>query len=252
MTRITAVVAEDEASQRQALVRLLREEWPDLRIVAECEDGLSTLEALQALRPTLAFLDIRMPGMSGLDIAVQLGAAVQVVFTTAYSEHAVQAFEQGAVDYLLKPISRERLHTTLERVRQRIRGGERTDIEGAWSALRARSSDSSARPMHWISATVGNTVRMIPLEEILFFQSTDKYTRVVSRQGEAVIRTPLKELLAALDPDAFWQVHRSVIVRVAGVRAMHAVGGERYELELTGSPERVPVSVAFKNRFRGM
>ncbi len=252
MTVTTAIVAEDEASQRQALVRLLREEWPDLAVVAECEDGLSTLEALQAHQPAVVFLDIRMPGMNGLEIAAQLGAAVQIVFTTAYSEHAVQAFEQGAADYLLKPISRERLRATLDRVQQRIGNGERSDPENTLSALRARAGDSPARAMHWISASVGNTVRMIPLEDILFFQSTDKYTRVVSRQGEAIIRTPLKELLAALDPDVFWQVHRSVIVRVAGVRAMHALGGERFELELTATAERVPVSVAFKYRFRGM
>ncbi len=252
MTRTTAIVAEDEAAQRQELVRLLGEEWPELNVLAECEDGLSTLEALSIHRPSIVFLDIRMPGMSGLDIAARLGSAVQVVFTTAYSEHAVQAFEQGAVDYLLKPISRERLRTALERVRQRLGGRERGDLEGTLAALRARAAESPVRSIHWISASVGNTVRMIPLEEILFFQSTEKYTRVVSRQGEAVIRTSLKELLAALDPDAFWQVHRSVIVRVATVRAMHALGGERYELELTGTPERVPVSVAFKNRFRGM
>jgi DNA-binding LytR/AlgR family response regulator len=252
MTATTAIVAEDEASQRQELVRLLREEWPALTIVAECEDGLSTLEELQAHRPAIAFLDIRMPGLSGLEIAARLGTTVQVVFTTAYSEHAVQAFEHGAVDYLLKPISRERLRASLERLQQRIRSGARGDIEDTLAALRAAEGDSRMRPMHWISASVGNTVRMIPLEEIVFFQSTDKYTRVVSRRGEAVIRTALKELLTALDPDAFWQVHRSVIVRVADVRAMHARGGERYELELNGTPERVPVSVAFKNRFRGM
>jgi DNA-binding LytR/AlgR family response regulator len=250
--RPTAIVAEDEGSQRQALVRLLREEWPELDIVAECEDGLSTLEALQAQLPAVAFLDIRMPGLSGLQVAARAGRATLIVFTTAYSEHAVQAFEQGAADYLLKPISPERLRTTLERIRQRLRSGETGDVNRQLAALRTREDAAAARPMHWISASVGNTVHMIPLEEIMFFQSSDKYTRVVSRQGEAVIRTALKELLLQLDPDSFWQVHRSVIVRVAGVRAMHALGGERYELELTGTTERVPVSVAFKGRFRGM
>jgi DNA-binding LytR/AlgR family response regulator len=252
MKRPTAIVAEDEAAQRQALVRMLREEWPELGIVAECEDGLSTLEALQAHRPTVAFLDIRMPVMSGLQVAAEAGAATHIVFTTAYSEHAVQAFEQGAADYLLKPIATDRLRTTLTRLRQRIGSGESPDVQRILTALRARSSQGQAPAMHWISASVGNTVRMIPLEEILFFQSSDKYTRVVSRQGESVIRTALKELLASLDPESFWQVHRSVIVRVASVRAMHALGGERYELELDGTAERVPVSVAFKGRFRGM
>ena len=252
MKTITAIVAEDEASQRLELVRLLREEWRELAIVAQCADGLATLEALQTHAPALAFLDIRMPGLSGLQVAARGARNTLVIFTTAYSEHAIQAFEQGAVDYLLKPISRERLRTTLERVRQRIAAGETGDADQTFAVLRARAAAEPTRPMHWISASVGNTVRMIPLAEILFFQSSDKYTRVVSHQGEAVIRTPLKELLEALDPDAFWQVHRSVIVRVAAVRAMHALGGERYELELTGAAERVPVSVAFKGRFKGM
>lgn len=248
----TAIVAEDETSQRQALVRLLHEQWPELGIVAECEDGLSSLEALQMYKPAIAFLDIRMPGVNGLQIAAQVHRDIQVVFTTAYSEHAVQAFEQGAVDYLLKPVAPERLRMTLARVQERIKSGGRGDVGGAIASLRTHAEVAPVRPMHWISATTGNTVRMIPLEEILFFQSSERYTRVVSRQGEAIIRTALKELLAALDPDVFWQVHRSVIVRVAVVRAMHARGGERFELELTGTAERVPVSVAFKGRFKGM
>jgi DNA-binding LytR/AlgR family response regulator len=248
----TAIVAEDETPQRQALVRLLQEEWPELRIVAECDDGLAAFEALQRHAPDVAFLDIRMPGLSGLAAAAQAGTAAHVVYTTAYSEHAVHAFEQGAVDYLLKPVSRERLRTALERVQTRLASGEHVDARRALLALRDQGLVGTARPLHWISASVGNTVRMIPLEDIVFFQSSDKYTRVVSRQGEAVIRTPLKELVAALDPDAFWQVHRGVIVRVACVRAMHAQGGERHELELIGTVERVPVSVAFKGRFKGM
>ena len=252
MKRPTAIVAEDEAAQRLALVRLLQEEWPDLDIVAQCEDGLSTLEALQAHEPAIAFLDIRMPGLSGLQVAARSGSATQIVFTTAYTEHAVKAFEQGAVDYLMKPIAKDRLRTALERVRQRLGSGGAGNADSALAALRARESDGPARSTHWISASIGNTVRMIALEDIVFFQSSDKYTRVVSRQGEAVIRTALKELLASLDPETFWQVHRSVIVRVAGVRAMHGLGGERYELELDGTAERVPVSVAFKGRFRGM
>lgn len=252
MRHPTAIVAEDETSQRHGLVRLLHEEWPELTVVAESEDGLATLEALQAFRPAIVFLDIRMPGMNGLEVASRLAADVLVVFTTAYSEHAVHAFEQGAIDYLLKPIARERLQLALVRIRQRLDSGERSNVERTVEALNGRVTEGPARAMHWISATVGNSMRMIPLEEILFFQSTDKYTRVVSRQGEAIIRTPIKELLAALDPDQFWQVHRSVIVRVACVRAMHALGGERFELELTGTDERVPVSIAFKGRFRGM
>ncbi len=193
-----------------------------------------------------------MPALSGLKVAARASKATLIVFTTAYSEHAVQAFEHDAADYLLKPISRERLRTTLARIRERLSRGESGDVNRGLASLRAHAGRVPGRAMHWISASVGNSVRMIPLEEILFFQSSEKYTRVVSVQGEAVIRTALKELLLQLDPDSFWQVHRGVIVRVAGVRAMHALGGERYELELTGTIERVPVSVAFKGRFKGM
>jgi DNA-binding LytR/AlgR family response regulator len=249
VNRPTAIVAEDETSQRQRLVRLLRQVWPELDVRAECEDGLAAVEALALHRPDVAFLDIRMPGLSGLAVVAQSIADMHVVFTTAHAEHAVQAFEQGAVDYLLKPVSAERLQAGCDRLRQRLAAGRRGAAGATLDLLR---SQRPVRALQWISASIGSTVRMIPLDEVLFFQSSDKYTRVVARQTEAIIRTPLKELLIGLDPDEFWQVHRSVIVRVAAVRAMHAAGGERFELELTGSTERVPVSVAFKSRFRGM
>jgi DNA-binding LytR/AlgR family response regulator len=248
----TAIICEDEAPQRTALVQLLAAEWPELRIVAECEDGLASLEALKLHGPAVAFLDIRMPGVSGLLVAAQATPATQVVFTTAYADHAVQAFEQGAVDYLLKPIDRERLRAALARVRQRLADREPGDVSAAAALLREQDRSRAARALHWIAANVGTTTRMLPLAEILFFQASDKYTRVVTSTGEAIIRTSLKELVSALDADDFWQVHRSVIVRVAGVRAMHHLGGEKYELELAGSLDRVPVSVAFKDRFRGM
>jgi DNA-binding LytR/AlgR family response regulator len=252
MKRPTAIVAEDEPAQRAGLLRMLAEEWPELDVVAECDDGLATLEALRTHSPQIVFLDIRMPGLTGLELAARAAHGTLTIFTTAYSEHALQAFERGAVDYLLKPISRERLRTTLIRVQQRLRSGETVDTTAPLAAARTAPEGSAVRRMHWISASVGNTVRMIALEDIIFFQSSDKYTRVVSGQGEAIIRTALKELLTQLDPAAFWQVHRSVIVRVANVRAMHPLGGERYELELTGAAERVPVSVAFKGLFKGM
>jgi DNA-binding LytR/AlgR family response regulator len=253
VSTIRAIVCEDEAPQRHAMTALLHEVWPELEVVAECEDGLESIEALKTHRPQIAFLDIRLPGVSGLVAATHAGRETQVVFTTAYSEHAVQAFEQGAIDYLLKPIARDRLRVAVERVRHRLeRGDSNRDLQQQFSVLHDRGFGKPAQPFHWISATVGTTTRMIPLDEVLFFQASDKYTRVASTRGDAIIRTPLKELLGSLDPDAFWQVHRSTIVRVASVRAMHHVGGEKYELELAGTSERLPVSIAFKERFRGM
>jgi DNA-binding LytR/AlgR family response regulator len=252
MSEPTAIIAEDEAPQREALQRLLRDAWPELRIVAMCEDGLRTIEALNASAPDVAFLDIRMPGVSGLEVASQAGPRTHIVFITAYAEHAVRAFEKGAVDYLLKPVSPERLQTTIERVRARLADGARADLTRILEQLHGQTDESQAPATRWVSASVGNTVKMIPIDEIVFFQSRDKYTRVVTTADEAIIRTPLKELIGMLDPDDFWQVHRSVIVKVAAIRAAVRTPDDKYELVLAGSDERLPVSPAFKKRFRGM
>jgi DNA-binding LytR/AlgR family response regulator len=252
MSRPTAVVAEDELPQRQALVQMLQQLWPELRIIAECEDGLGAIEALHSQRPDVAFLDVRMPGVSGLVVAESAPRCTRVVFITAYSEHAVAAFDSGATDYLLKPITRERLKRTIARLQEIATTSRDDSLRRTVEALRKRDLMGRARPLQWISATIGNSVKMIPLDEVLYFQSSDKYTRVVAKADEAIIRTSLKELAAALDPEVFWQVHRSVIVRAAAVRAMRHLGGERYEIELAGHSERMPVSAAFKGRFRGM
>ncbi len=251
--KATALIAEDEEPQRRELRRLLASLWPELEIVAECEDGLSALEALQAQQPQIVFLDIRMPGLSGIEVARQACSTAQVVMTTAYDAHAVQAFEAGAVDYLLKPITPERLARTIERLKSRLEAGNRPDIAAVLDSIQ-RLAGGTERPRHlrWITATVGNLVKMFAVEDILFFMSDDKYTRVVSRDEEAVIRTPLKELLQELDPDAFWQIHRSVIVQVRAIRSVRRNDLGRLELSVEGSPEALPVSQAFQHRFKGM
>jgi DNA-binding LytR/AlgR family response regulator len=251
MSRPLALIAEDEAPQRSELVSLLAEVWPQLNIQAQCPDGLSAIETLQAQRPDVAFLDIRMPGVSGLEVARHVDPSTQVVFITAYAEHAVQAFEEGAVDYLLKPVSRERLQRTVERVRDRLSSASRPDVERVLQLLSNRAT-SAAPGMRWISASVGNTLKMLPIEEVLFFQSRDKYTRVVTGSDEAIIRLPLRELLLRLDAETFWQVHRSVIVRVDAMRAVVRTADDHYELVITGSAERLPVSPAFRDRFKAM
>lgn len=253
MTDITAIIAEDEAPLRHALRAMLGIVWPELRIVAECEDGIAAMEAIAAHRPTLAFLDIRMPGVSGLDVArAAVAAKSLVVFTTAYDEYAVRAFEAGAVDYLLKPLQPERLQRAVERIRGRLQAPRAGDALEEVDALEARLRPSAARLIRWISAAVGDSVRMIGIDEVLYFQAQDKYVRVVSAGGEAIIRTPVKELLAGLDPDEFWQVHRGVVVRVSAIDRVRKDEFGKSTLQLRGRGDALPVSSAFLHRFRGM
>ena len=253
MTDITAIIAEDEAPLRHALRAMLGIVWPELRIVAECEDGIAAMEAIAAHRPTLAFLDIRMPGVSGLDVArAAVAAKTLVVFTTAYDEYAVRAFEAGAVDYLLKPLQPERLQRAIERIRGRLQAPQAGDALEEVDALEARLRPSAARLIRWISAAVGDSVRMIGIDEVLYFQAQDKYVRVVSAGGEAIIRTPVKELLAGLDPDEFWQVHRGVVVRVSAIDRVRKDEFGKSTLQLRGRGDALPVSSAFLHRFRGM
>ncbi|MCK7593421.1 LytR/AlgR family response regulator transcription factor [Pseudomarimonas salicorniae] len=247
MSRVSAVLAEDEAPQREALVELLGELWPELELCAVCEDGLSALEALAAHRPQLAILDIRMPGLSGLEVARSaIAGGARVLFTTAYDEYAVRAFEAGAVDYVLKPLRRDRLELALERVRERLQQRQ------APSGLPERLGPAESGTLQWITAQLGDSVRLVGIEEVLYFQSQDKLTRVVTGQGEALIRTPLKELVAQLDSQQFWQVHRSVVVRVAQIRAFEKNELGRHELCLRDRPERLPVAQAFAARLRSM
>jgi DNA-binding LytR/AlgR family response regulator len=251
MTRPTAVIAEDELPQRQELRTLLADLWPELQVVAECADGLAALDALERFVPDVLFLDIRMPGVSGLEVARAAGAHCQVVFITAYEEYALRAFDEGAVDYLQKPVARERLRRAIDRTRARLSSGKRIDMAALLDLVQGRLAGAS-QGIKWITASVGNSVKMFPIDEVLFFQAQDKYTRVVSAESEGHIRTPLKELLQSLDSETFWQVHRSVIVRVGAIRAVEKDADGRLHLSVRGHAETLPVSSAFQHRFRGM
>jgi DNA-binding LytR/AlgR family response regulator len=237
---VTALIAEDEGPQRRALARLLAAAWPELRVVAECADGTSAAEALEKQRPTLAFLDIRMAGKSGLEVAHGAGPNTQIVFTTAYDQHAVRAFELGAVDYILKPVTAERLETTLTRVRERL---EQTSSVGMTPSIPR---------LNWITASVGNTIKLIAIKDVLFFQANDSCTRVITQSEEAIIRTPLKDLLPRLDPEALWQVHRSTIVQLGAIKAVKRNELGKLEIALHGSDQLLAVSQAFNHRFKGM
>ena len=255
MMRPQAVIAEDEQPQRRKLVELLGEIWPELEIVAQCEDGLSALESVTSLQPAVAFLDIRMPGLTGLEIARAASPGTHVVFTTAYDEYAVSAFDQGAIDYLLKPIKRERLEQCVARLKERVgsHSANSTTIGAILDALQGRMpSRATLGSIRWITGSVGNITKMFAIEEVLFFQAQDKYVRVATVEDEVQIRTPLRELLAALDPEAFWRIHRSVIVRAAAIHRIESDADGKLQLRVKGRTDVLPVSSAFQYRFKPM
>ena len=255
MTRPHAVIAEDEEPQRRKLVELLGEIWPELEIVAQCEDGLSALESVTSLQPAVAFLDIRMPGLTGLEIARAAGPGTHVVFTTAYDEYAISAFDQGAIDYLLKPIKRERLEHSVARLKERVgsHSANSTTIAAILDALQGRRPPRARLgSIRWITGSLGNITKMFGIDEVLFFQAQDKYIRVVTLEDEVQIRTPLRELLAALDPEAFWRIHRSVIVRAAAIHRIELDAEGKLQLHVKGRTDVLPVSSAYQYRFKPM
>lgn len=253
MTSATALIAEDEAPQRRALQQQLRAAWPELEVVAICEDGVSALEAVGHHQPQVAFLDIRMPGVSGLDVARAVVAyGGLVVFTTAYEDYAIRAFEAGAADYLLKPVQEARLAQAVARVQARLGDARTPDLRALIDDLEARLRPQGDRLIRWITASVGDSVRMIAIDDVVFFQAQDKYVRVVTADDEAIIRMPLKDLLGGLDPDVFWQVHRGVLVRVQAIDRVRKDELGRHQLSVKGRNDVLPVSAAFQQRFRGM
>jgi DNA-binding LytR/AlgR family response regulator len=216
---VTALIADDEAPLREQLRMRLAQAWPELRIVAEAANGEDALALAAQHRPDIAFLDIRMPGMGGIDAARQLCKRCHIVFATAYDQYALDAFEQGAIDYLLKPVTPERLATTCERLKARIDRAP-ADIGTQLAELgQLLKQGGAAQPgyLRWIQAQVGASLRMISTREILFFQADDKYTCVQSATAQYLIRKTLKELADELDPDEFWRIHRSTLVRVDAI-----------------------------------
>ena len=251
----TAVIAEDEVLLRTALRELLATAWPELEIVAECEDGASALEAIDQHRPDLAFLDIRMPGLSGLEVAAAAAEAspgTQVVFTTAYDHYAVDAFERGAIDYLLKPITTERLTATVQRIKARA-----TPAPDA-AALAALLRDLSAGggpgrpPLTWITASNGRETRLIMVDDVAYFRADNKYTVAMTADGEALLRTPIRELAGVLDPGTFKQIHRSTIVNLRAVASIVRDDTGKGTLRLKQRPETLVVSQPFMVLFRNM
>ena len=254
----TAVIAEDEELLREEMVRQLNLAWPDLDIVAVCEDGASALEDISEKRPDIAFLDIRMPGLTGLDVARALtanGSRTHVVFVTAYQQHAIEAFEQGAVDYLLKPVVPERLAQTVKRLKEKSAGAALSADALAQLAqvLKAQPAAATAAALlRWITAGIGNETRLIMVDDILYVQADNKYSVVMTAEGEALIRKPIKELVAGLDPEVFWQIHRSTIVNIRAVKSITRDDTGKGLIKLKGRSETLNVSQPFMHLFRNM
>ena len=235
----SAIVADDEPLLRRELRETLADLWPELEIRQECADGAAALKAIEELHPSISFLDIRMPKLSGLEVAERVQGSTQVVFVTAYDEHAVAAFEQGAVDYLLKPVKPARLAATVQRLKERLT---------ADPAERAH-----ARPwLQRIQATLGNTLRFLPARNIHYCRSEGKYTRVVTIDAEALIRRSLTALLENLDPEVFWQINRGIVVNVEHIDTVIRKTDGEMIVRLRDSRAELPVSRAHHGRFRGM
>jgi len=276
----TALVADDERLLREQLRARLAEVWPELEIVAEAKNGAEAVVLTEQHHPDIVFLDIRMPGMTGIEAARAIAqlptdddtaddaAAVsepgrapwhgpEIVFITAYDQYAIEAFEQGVVDYVLKPAERERLQVTVDRLKKRIAErevGEAPDISGMQQLLQKLATRMPGAPakLRWIQATVGASIQMIPVEEVLFFISDEKYTRVQTATLEALIRKPIKELVEELDADLFWQIHRSTLVNTRAIAGVTRDLRGRQLVAVRGHPEKLEVSRSYAGLFKGM
>ena len=248
-----ALIAEDEHHLADDLQRRLQRLWPELQIVSIVHDGVAAAAALTEIKPDFAFLDIRMPGKTGLEAARSAPAGCRVVFVTAYDEHAVQDFEQAAVDYLLKPVSDERLARCVERLKHHAVSTPLAAPDELLLRLqRLLAEPVKPEPLRWLRAQVGQAVRMVAVEEVCCLQSADKYTLVITRDAELVLRTPLKELIAQLDPQEFWQVHRGTVVNVRQIVSAHHDMLSKVTLTLRDRPEKVAVSRSYAHLFRQM
>ena len=253
-----AIVAEDEQLLRAELVSMLGKAWPELEIAAECEDGGAALDAIDVHAPDVAFLDIRMPGISGLEVAAAAAEAspgTQVVFVTAYNQYAIDAFDRGAVDYLLKPIATDRLAATVARLKARLASGasDAAALAAVVEQLRARlPAQPRADALQWITANIGKETRLIMVDDVAYFQADNKYTVVMTADGEALIRKPIRELLDLLDPARFKQIHRSTIVNLKAIAAVTRDDSGRGTIRLKNRTETLPVSLTFMPVFKGM
>ena len=275
MTR--ALIADDERLMREQLRARLTEVWPELEIVAEAKNGMEAVALTEQHQPDIVFLDIRMPGLTGVDAARQIAqlptfdealgwAGCEIVFITAYDQYAVQAFEQGVVDYVLKPAERERLQVTVQRIRQRMAERAKSEPEDVNTPLATHTPEmqqllqrlagqlnpQSPAKLQWIQATVRQAIQMIPVEDVLFFISDEKYTRVQTATVEALIRKPIKELVEEIDMNLFWQIHRSTLVNIKAIAGVSRDERGRQLVSMRGLTEKLEVSRSYTGLFKAM
>lgn len=277
----TALIADDEPLLRDSLERALKAAWPELKVLGQARNGREALELFEELQPDIVFLDVHMPGLNGIEAARQLARRAQIVFVTAFDQYAVQAFEQGALDYLVKPLEDKRLADTVQRLQERLREREASAASPATAssatqattqaledrierllaqldrnrdgAPAAANGGAQAKPfLQWIRASVGATLKLIPVDDIIYLRSDEKYTLVVWSEGEALIRTPIRELMEQLDPQKFVQVHRSVVVNLHAISHVTRGANETADVHLRGRGEVLPVSRSYLHLFRQM
>lgn len=251
---MSALIVDDEAPMRDQLRARLRDVWPELHIAGEATNGLEAVSMADELKPDIVFLDIRMPGLSGIDAARKLYQRCHIVFVTAYDQYAVEAFEQGAMDYLLKPVVADRLQRTCERLQQRLDHAPDNIDQQLEQLTRILQQGEAKKPeyLRWIQAQVGNSLRMISTKEVLFFQSDDKYTLVQTAHAEMLIRKTLKELADELDPNEFWRIHRSTLVRVDAIAEVSRDERGRQMLKVRNFPNALEVSRNHSHLFQQM
>ena len=252
----TAILADDEPHLARALATALATLWPELELLHVARNGVEAAERISALRPDLAFLDIQMPGLSGLEVAQGIEGSTRVVFVTAYDEYAVQAFDQEALDYVLKPVQTERLQRTIERVRRALDQPATDDGARLLAALHQLlpgcAGNRAAERLRWVRASHGELMHQVPIEDVLFFRADDKYTCVQTAAAEHLIRTPIAELAAQLDATQFVQVHRSTIVNLAHLEGTRRDEASRLYLRVKGHAAELPVSRAYVHLFKAM
>lgn len=250
-----AIIADDEPQLRAYLKSMLTEAWPDLSICGEAGNGKEALMLIENHQPDVVFLDIQMPGLTGLDVAKQIPETCRIVFVTAFDQYAVEAFENEAIDYLLKPVTRERLESTIKRLKNRFSdvGHQQIDLQKILEKMAKAMDFSDNTPdLQWIRSQQGNDIRLIAVDEVLYFKAQDKYTLVITQKGESLIRKPIKELALKLDKNSFWQINRGVIINVNSIdKASRSVTG-RFTVRLKDHPDVLTVSRAYVHLFKQM
>jgi DNA-binding LytR/AlgR family response regulator len=252
----TAIIADDERLMRDQLRMRLSQVWSELSIVGEAKNGDEAVELVDRLAPDLTFLDIRMPGKTGMEAAREIGAKSVIVFVTAYDQYAIEAFERGAVDYVLKPPEQARLQVTVDRLRERLARPKGEAVNDSVTAMLSQLAEKIAAPkpkyLQWIQASIGQDLRMIPVEDILFFRSDEKYTCVQTDKFEALIRKPVRDLAEELDPSLFWQIHRATLVNVNAIEGVTRDIRGRHLVLVKGRTDKLEVSRSFLHLFKQM